>query len=216
MGVSDSRVGESVSDVVGRLVVGLADDDAGLSVIGFPEGVLVGIAVGGGVAVGDFVDVGLDDEGGGGETAVGLDDVGLSVVGVADDGALVGIDVGNDDGGLVGLKDGVFVGVVVGERVEGVDVGMDVGDFVGLAVGLEDVGLSVVGFSDGGLVGDAVGENEGDLVGLLVIGFDEVGLFVVGCCDGSAVGTDVGIFVGLDVATDVPVSLNVPPTTVAF
>jgi len=96
---------------------------------------------------------------------------------------------------------------------------MDVGDFVGLvdgfADGLEDVGLSVVGFSDGGLVGDAVGENEGDLVGLLVIGFDEVGLFVVGCCDGSAVGTDVGIFVGLEVATDVPVSLNVPPTTLA-
>ena len=171
MGDSDSRVGESVSDVVGRLVVGLADDDAGLSVIGFPEGVLVGIAVGGGgVAVGDFVDVGLDDEGGGGETAVGLDDVGLSVVGVADDGVLVGIDVGNDDGRLVGLKDGVFVGVVVGDRVEGADVGMDVGDFVGLvdgfADGLEDVGLSVVGFSDGGLVGDAVGENEGDLVGL--------------------------------------------------
>ena len=138
MGISDSRVGESVSDVVGRLVVGLVDDDAGLSVIGFPEGVLVG-----------------------------LDDVGLSVVGVADDGALVGIDVGNDDdGGRVGLKDGVFVGVVVGERVEGADVGMDVGDFVGLADGLEDVGMSVVGFSDGGLVGDAVGENEGDLVGL--------------------------------------------------
>ena len=168
MGDCDSRVGESVSDVVGLLVVGLADDDAGLSVIGFPDGVLVGIAVGGGgVAVGDFVVVGLDDEGGGGETAVGLDDVGLSVVGVADDGALVGIDVGNDDdGGRVGLKDGVFVGVVVGERVEGADVGMDVGDFVGLADGLEDVGMSVVGFSDGGLVGDAVGENEGDLVGL--------------------------------------------------
>ena len=54
------------------------------------------------------------------------------------------------------------MGIIVGDA----EVGMDVGDFVGLADGLEDVGLSVVGFSDGGLVGDAVGKNEGDLVGL--------------------------------------------------
>jgi hypothetical protein len=165
--------------VVGRFVVGLAvtvdgldDDAAGLRVVA--EGVLVGIPTGGEVDVGDLVtglDVGVPLNGGGGgggrgETVVGLDDVGLSVVGVADGALVVGIDVGNDDGGLVGLNDGVFVGVVVGDRVEGADVGMDVGDFVGLAEGFEDVGLIVVGLSVGGLVGAAVGIDVGDLVGL--------------------------------------------------
>jgi len=54
------------------------------------------------------------------------------------------------------------VGIIVGDA----EVGMDVGDFVGIAEGLEDIGLSVVGISEGVIVGAAVGEDEGDLVGL--------------------------------------------------
>jgi hypothetical protein len=54
------------------------------------------------------------------------------------------------------------VGIVVGDA----EVGMDVGDFAGIAEGLEDIGLSVVGILEGAIVGAAVGEDEGDLVGL--------------------------------------------------
>ena len=97
------------------------------------------------------------------------------------------------------------------------EVGIFVGGFVGLAVvGVAvavDVGLSVEGILEGGIDG----ADEGDLVGLyVVIGFDEVGIFVFGCCDGSAVMICVGTLVGLAVLVHLSVSLNVPPTTVAF
>jgi len=39
---------------------------------------------------------------------------------------------------------------------------------------------------------------------------------VFGCLDGNAVKILVGIFVGLEVVIHLSVSLNVPPTTVAF
>jgi len=80
-------------------------------------------------------------------------EVGVSVVGVADDGG----DVAGDD--VVGVSEGEFVGLTV----VGVEVGVSA---VGIAdVGDDVVGDDVVGVSEGVLVGTFVGALDGAMVG---------------------------------------------------
>ena len=76
------------------------------------------------------------------------------------DGALVGIFVGDKIGSFVGDLDGTFVG-----RFDGICVGLIDGYFVGMSV----IGL-LVGFEDGCAVGLDVGEGDGDTDGFIVIG----------------------------------------------
>jgi len=103
----------------------------------------------------------------------------------------VGADVGR---GVVGADVGIFVGLFVGDAVDGLivgdNVGVAVGGFVGMAVGVFVVGL-FVGAAVGLFVGDAVGILDGIFVG------KSVGATVKPA--GNAVGVAVGFFVGVGV-----------------
>ena len=104
----------------------------------------------------------------------------------ARDGAVLGICVGDTDGGDVGDdENGASVGMVVGADEDGLRVGDMVGsDMVGVLVG-DTVGADEVGEIVGDTVGvEEVGEPVGDSVGWAVVG-DADGLTVVGAWEGS-------------------------------
>jgi hypothetical protein len=135
---------------------------------------------------------------------LGAEDVGSVVEGLEvgwNEGDMVGLGIGSDEGIILGLEVGADVGVMLGLEVGadvgdvvGLEVGADVGDEVGLEVGADEgdvVGLNVgadvgdvVLLKTGADVGISVGEGDGLLV--LVVGLT-VGVAVVGDSDGDSV-----------------------------
>ena len=148
--------------------------------------VLVGSAVGTGVATGVVVDVG---------SAGALVGTAVGSGSLTKKGALVRVGngfpvtLGSVVGTAVGVAVGAFVGVTVGFLVGvavGAFVGVTVGFFVGVAVG------AFVGVAVGFFVGVAVGAFVGVTVG-----------FFVGVAVGAFVGVTVGFFVGVGVGVDI-------------
>ena len=170
--------------------------------VGLAEGLTLGVDVVGVEVVGDVQ--GLEVVG----DSLGLTD-GLDV------GVSVGVDVVGDTEGVeyvgdsLGLTDGLNVGVSVGVDVVGDTDGLDVGVSVGVDVVGDTDGLDVVGDTDGLAEGLSLGvevvgvEVEGDVLGLEVVG-DSLGVEVVGVTVvGDVLGVDVvGLKVGLEVVGD--------------
>eukprot|EP01036_Dinobryon_divergens_P029092 gene29092-38153_t len=198
------EVGSLVGIIVGDEVVGLKDG-------AFDVGRIDGEAVTG-LAVDGAFDVGRID----GEAVTGLA-VGKILDGFAEGerdgmgevGTLVGIIVGDE---VVGLKEGRLLGRIDGEAVTGLAVGIMLDGFAeGERVGLGELGTLVtisvsddaLGFTEGSLEGDLLGNGVGRVDGKEVTGV-AVGVMLGDRVEGKRVGLDeLGALVSLIEGDDV-------------